>query len=219
MAIKVFITGATGYIGGAILSELLKTPQKYSISALVRKPEHGEVLKKLNVTPVYGSLDDAEVLVEASRNADVVINAANSDHLPAVHAIVKGLKEKKDKNAILIHTSGSAAISFDPITTVPFDDEDIARIHAIPKTVIHRDVDTFIYDNSDHFKAVIVAPSTINGTGKGPFKKSSAQVPLLAQIAVKRRKSGYFGREHEVVWSDVHIDDLADLYILILGMS
>jgi len=216
MTKHIFLTGATGYIGGSILTALLQTPSKYTVSALVRQEDQAEVLRKLGVTPVLGSLDDAEVLTKASREADVVINAANSDHLPAIHAIVKGIKEKKDPNALLIHTSGTSAISFEGITTVPFDDEDIARVHNIPLTVIHRDVDSFIFENSNDFKAIIVVPSTINGVGSGPFKKTSVQAIGLAKVAVKRRKAGYLARDHEVVWSNVHIADLVDLYILVL---
>jgi len=145
-----------------------------------------------------------------------VINVANSDHLPAIHAIVKGIKAKKDPNALLIHTSGSSVISYEPITTIPFDDEDIERVHRIPLTSLHRDVDTFIFDNPNDFKAIIVVPSAINGIGNGPFKKNSAQTYILAKESVLRRKPGYFERDHEVIWPNVHVADLADLYILVL---
>jgi len=215
MSTKIFLTGATGYIGGGVLSELLKHPN-YTISALARREDQAAVLRQLGVTPVLGSLEDSEVLYEASRSADVVINTANSDHIPAIHAIVKGLKAKKDPKALLIHTSGTSVISYEDITTVPFDDEDIERIHRIPLNVVHRAVDTFIFDNSNDFKAIIVAPSTVNGVGSGPFKKTSIQTIYLAKESVLKRKAGYFQKDHEVVWTNVHIADLADLYVLVL---
>jgi len=213
---EIFITGASGFIGGTIFTELLKSPEKYTVSALVRREEQAEIIRKLGATPIVGSLDDAELLFNASREADVVINTADSDHFSAARAIVKGLKAKKDKNAILIHTSGTSVISFTPTTTTPFSDEDIARIHAIPTTVIHKDVDDFILHNSEDFKAVIICPSCINGIGTGPFNKTSVQVSNLAKLSVKRRKAGWFDRGHEVIWNNVHVRDLADLYILVL---
>jgi len=82
--------------------------------------------------------------------------------------------------------------------------------------VIHKDVDDFILNNSEDFKAVVICPSCINGIGTGPFNKSSVQVRMLAKLSVKGRKAGWFERGHEVFWNNVHILDLADLYMLVL---
>jgi len=57
-AAKIFLTGASVYIGGSFLTTLLKYPNKYEITALVRNKEHAEGLRKLGGTPVLGSLDD-----------------------------------------------------------------------------------------------------------------------------------------------------------------
>jgi len=212
----IFITGSTGYIGGSILTELLKHPAKYAISALVRKPDQAEVMKKLGVKPILGGLDDDDILFQASKAADAVVNTADADHLRSVQSIVKGIKAKKDPRAVLLHTSGTGVLTFDPVTTVPFDDEDIDRIHAIPLRAPHKDVDTWIFDNTDDITAAIIAPSTINDIGTGPFKKVSQQVINLIKASVKRGQVGYYPGGKEVRWNNVNIHDLVSLYTLVL---
>ncbi|KAK4613734.1 hypothetical protein CLAFUW4_09412 [Fulvia fulva] len=38
MALKIFITGGTGYIGGIVLDTLVKLHPEYDIAALLRNP-------------------------------------------------------------------------------------------------------------------------------------------------------------------------------------
>lgn len=213
---KIFLTGGTGYIGGSVLTRLLKSPEKYSVSALVRSKDQGETLKKLGVTPIHGSLDDYDVLFKASREADAVVDTASADHLSSSQAMVKGLTAKNDKKAVFLHTSGTGVLTFDAVTKVPFDDEDMDRIHAIPPKALHKGIDSWIFDNSEGITAAIICPSTIYGLGSGPFRKTSQQVIGLAKAAVARRKAGYVGESKEVIWGDVDINDLVDLYLLIL---
>jgi NAD(P)-dependent dehydrogenase (short-subunit alcohol dehydrogenase family) len=218
MAKRVFITGVTGYIGGSVLTTLLEYPNKFQITALVRSEAQVPVLKKLGVTPVLGSLDDAEVLTKAASEADAVVNTADADHLAAVQALVKGLKLKNDKNAVFLHTSGTGVLTYTgERIEVPFDDADIERIHAIPIEAPHKSIDSWIYENTQDLVAAIIAPSTINGIGTGPFKRVSQQVVNLAKVAAARRKAGYVGGRTDTIWANVNINDLADLYLLVLN--
>jgi putative NADH-flavin reductase len=100
---KIFILGATGYIGGAILSELLRTSASFTISALVRKDQDIAVLEKLGVRTIKGSFSDLDKIEQASHEADVVYNAADADDMGLAQAILKGLKSKKERG-ILIQT-------------------------------------------------------------------------------------------------------------------
>ena len=217
MAHKLFITGATGYIGGTVLTSLLQYPNKYSISALVRSKAQADVLEKNGVTPVLGSLQDLDVLTKAASEAHIVINTADADNLPAVQALVKGLKLRNDTTAVFLHTSGTGLLTFSngKIDT-PFDDADIERIHSIPPHALHKDVDSWIYENTEDLTAAIIAPSTINGLGTGLFKKTSQQVINLTRAAVARGKAGWAGDRVDAIWNNVNVNDLADLYILIV---
>jgi nucleoside-diphosphate-sugar epimerase len=217
MALNLFITGATGYIGGSVLTSLLQYPNKYRISALVRSQAQADVLKKFGVEPVLGSLDDLDTLTKAASEAHIVVNTADADHLPSAQALVKGLKLRKDKNSVFLHTSGTGLLTFsNSKIDTPFDDSDIERIHSIPLDALHKDVDSWIFENTDDLTAAIIAPSTINGIGSGFFKKTSQQVINLARAAVARGKAGWAGDRTEAIWNNVNINDLADLYILII---
>jgi uncharacterized protein YbjT (DUF2867 family) len=86
---KVFITGASGYIGGSVAAALIAAG--YQVSGLARSDETTEALAKLGIKPVRGTLDDAEVLAKAARNADITINAADAGHRAAAEATLKAL--------------------------------------------------------------------------------------------------------------------------------
>lgn len=75
MSPKIFMTGASGYIGGQFLHNLsLKYPD-YQVTALVRTPEQKAAISKLQpaTTFVIGDLDSSEIITEESSKADVVL--------------------------------------------------------------------------------------------------------------------------------------------------
>src|SRR5690349_5189140 len=118
---NVFITGATGFIGGSVAQRLLAAGHR--ISGLVRNPAQADALAASGITPVAGTLDDHEVLAREARAADAVINAASSDHRGALDAFIEGLT---GSGKVLLHTSGSSIVG-DAAAGEPIDavyDED-----------------------------------------------------------------------------------------------
>ncbi len=71
---KIFITGATGFIGGHVARKLRERGDE--VVALVRTPEKGEVLTALGCELQPGSLDDSEAIRAGVEGADAVIHAA-----------------------------------------------------------------------------------------------------------------------------------------------
>lgn len=63
--------------------------------------------------------------------------------------------------------------------------------------------------------AYIIAPSTIYGTGRGPVRNISQQIPNIIRVTLKRGRGFVIGVGSNI-WPGVHIDDLADLYELVL---
>jgi nucleoside-diphosphate-sugar epimerase len=102
----IFITGATGYIGGSLAERFMS--KGHTIRGLVRSREKAEQLSSLGIEPVLGNLDDADVLRTNAATADAVINAASSDHQGAVEALLAGL-EGSDKP--FLHTSGAGKMT------------------------------------------------------------------------------------------------------------
>ena len=66
-------------------------------------------------------------------------------------------------------------------------------------------------------RSVIICPSLIYGIGTGPAKHS-IQVPWLIALAVKSGVAKHYG-PGENIWSNVHIDDLVDLFRLALDAA
>ena len=68
-------TGSTGYIGGDALYEIVQAHPEYDVTCLVRNSDKGAKVgsQYAKVKLVYGTLDDAELLEEAARKADIVL--------------------------------------------------------------------------------------------------------------------------------------------------
>jgi nucleoside-diphosphate-sugar epimerase len=227
MTPKIFATGASGYIGGTALDVIITKHPEYEITALIRDPKKGIALttKYPSVKIVAGTLDSGDIIKEESSKADIVLHFADCDHVPSAKSIVAGLSERTAPS-YLIHTSGSA-ILVDITRTDEFgkfaaekiydDIKDVGEITSLPLTGhLHRDVDIVILGaNSSTLKTAIVCPPTIYGRGSGSGNNRSNQVPGLTQQTLKRGEA-FQVAEGKSVWNNVHINDLANHYLLLV---
>jgi len=72
---RVFITGATGFIGKHLIKRLKQTG--HQLNCLVRKQSAVDELKVPNVTLVPGDVTDKDSIIKAMTGCDSVINLAN----------------------------------------------------------------------------------------------------------------------------------------------
>src|SRR5215510_3354245 len=81
---RIFLTGATGYVGAAVLDALLRGA--HDVTALVRDPEKAERVARRGVQPIIGELSKAASYAAAAESADAVVHTAfeHSKHGPAV---------------------------------------------------------------------------------------------------------------------------------------
>jgi thioester reductase-like protein len=56
--VKILLTGATGYIGGDFLIELLERSSEFEVHVLIRGSECSSTFEKLGAKVVVGSQDD-----------------------------------------------------------------------------------------------------------------------------------------------------------------
>ena len=70
----VFLTGASGFLGGHLLRELISNGAE--VKALSRRPDSDAVISKLGGTPVRADVTDADSLRAAMQNVDAVFHAA-----------------------------------------------------------------------------------------------------------------------------------------------
>lgn len=210
---KIFLTGATGYIGGSVAAKLVALG--HDVSGLTRSAEQAGALTARGITPVVGSLDDAELLAGAARAADAVIHAANADHWGAVVTLVTALE---GSGKTLIHTSGSAIVadgadgeapSRPPLTE---DDAFVPQPFRRGRVDMNRYVRQAAIEKA--VRAIVICPAMIYGTGRG-LQPHSDQIPKLIGLSRQLGKGAYVGKGLSR-YSNVHIDDLVDLFVLAL---
>ncbi len=71
---RVFITGGTGYIGSAVVQELLSAG--HEVTALTRSPDRVERLERLGVEPLVGRLQEPEAYAPAAAEHDAILHCA-----------------------------------------------------------------------------------------------------------------------------------------------
>jgi nucleoside-diphosphate-sugar epimerase len=212
---NIFVTGVGGYIGGTVAAALLASGHR--VRGLARTGANAERLAAYGIEPVLGTLDDADLLSREARASDGVINAASADHAGAVQSLITGL-EGSDK--ALLHTSGSSVIGDDArgsrMSEKIFDESTPLVVN--PAKQPRRDVDLRVLGAAARgVRSAVICPSLIYGVGKG-LNPHSVQVPFLVANARERGMVQIVG-DGLNVWSNVHIDDVSDLYLLALAKA
>jgi len=205
---KLFITGATGYIGGSVAVRLVA--EGHQVRGLARDAVKAADLAALGIEPVPGDLANEDLLVREALAADCVINAANADDLAAVQTFIGAMT---GSGKLLVHTSGSSVVGDDARGNRPSSvvfDETTPFVVAPTKQARHELNQTVLAAAGSGMRTAVVCPTLIYGTGRG-LNKQSIQVPFLVEEA-RRRGAVHIVGAGINRWSTVHIDDLTDLY-------
>ena len=208
---KVFVTGAAGYIGGSLADALLRAG--HQVVGLVRSEDRAAAVRLRGREPLVGTLDDAGLLATAARDADAVINAARADHRGAVEALLAALA---GSGKPLLHTSGSSVVA-DLAAGEPSERvyDEATPVQPLPGRAARVALDERVLAAAaEGVRAVVLRPSLIYGAGRGVHAES-IQVPWLVALARKHGVPRHIGRG-ENIWSNVHLDDVVDLYLLAL---
>lgn len=212
---RVFVTGASGHIGSAVVPELLSAG--HQVVGLARSDASAAALEAAGAEVRRGDLDDLEGLQEGAATADGVIHLAyNHDwmrsgdfqaavdlDLRAVTALGAGL-EGSDKP--FVGTSGTAMLAVAGITDRPGTERD--ALDGGPR--IDAENHVIALAQSGVRSSVVRLPplvhSTLDHHGFGP---------TLIGIAREKGVSGYVG-DGLNRWPAVHTLDAAHLYRLAL---
>jgi len=212
--VKIFVTGASGFIGGSIAAGLVRAG--HQVRGLVRRRECFDDLRKLGIEPVEGDLDNRELLIAEARAADAVVNAASSDHRGAVEALIDGLE---GSGKVLLHTSGSSIVGDasggEPTDRIYYED-------SLPEPTADKAprvaIDNLVLASSQRgVRGSVLCNTLIYGVGAVPGAES-VQLPRLIRQALKSGVMRHVGRGGNI-WSNVHIDDVVELYRLALERS
>ena len=209
---RIFLTGANGFIGGAVAAALVAGGHR--VRGLVRDRAKAATVAAHGVAAVIGALDDAALLQAEVRAADAVVNAASSDHRGAVEALLAGLT---GSGKAFIHSSGSSIVADlamgEPSDRIFHEDETVEPVADKAARVA---IDRLVL-GAHGIRAVVLCNTMIYGHALGP-PAHSVQIPALTRQAKASGVARYIGRGLNR-WSNVHIADVAALYVLALAKA
>jgi nucleoside-diphosphate-sugar epimerase len=208
---RVFVTGATGYIGGAVVRAVQQAG--HDVVGLARSEQAAEKLVSVGCEPHLGDIADPAGLAPALAVADAVIHTAvgmgggivgDADH-EAVDAMVSALA---DRGGTLILTSGLAVYQG---YRVPFVDESTPLDDVVapqrPRVALEARV---LAAGAEGVRPVVIRPGHVYGRGSaGIFTRTLLE-------AARAAGHGVFVGDGNGLFAVLHLDDLTAAYVAAL---
>lgn len=203
---RIFVTGATGFIGMPVVKELIAAGHK--VLGMARSDEGAKSLEAIGADVHRGSIEDLESLKKGAASADAVI------HLAFIHDFSKFQENcEKDKRAIetlgsvlagskrpLIVTAGTAGLAPEQVLT---EDLDVPPNFPFPRVSEQAALAL------KHVDASVMRLPQVHDTVK------QGLVTYLVTVAREKGLSAYVG-EGRNRWAAGHVSDAARLYRLAL---
>lgn len=204
----IFLTGATGYVGSAVLDAFLRAG--HDVTALVREPAKAESLARRGVQPVVGDLGNPSSYEAVAPRCQVIVHTAldpspRRDRIDR-QAVETLLAAAASRSAVgepgaFIYTSGVWVLG----DTLSPAEED-APVQATPYVSWRPEHERLVLD-AGHYgnpRTVVVRPGIVYGGTQG----------IIADL-LKNAANGLVrvigeGKNH---WPCVYARDLADVYV------
>lgn len=208
---KVFILGATGFIGNVLAEKLVA--KNHQVIGLARSESKAKSLRKMGITPLVGDATDENIIRRGVEQSDAVVHLAQlpvskPEDYPIVLEFMVNTREMlvrlvENTNKKLLNTSGTA---FYPDTSEKVATEETPLANP-PMFNRMPELDNEIA-KAKSFTGITVRPCLVYGRGKS----GNGPIEQLITHAKKEGKSMFVG-EGKVQLSFIHVDDLADFYV------
>lgn len=213
---KVFVTGATGFVGSAVCRALLK--EGHEVHGLTSKLEKSELLQERGIIPLVGDMRDASVVSPKADECDITIMCAQLSfgsrftkaklkefaeaEILHVKGVVEGAKKRKRK---VIYTAGYIILGINDDgwsdEECGFDPPEFSKGGTEAAKYLLRQVE------KKDITGCVLLPGFVYGPD-GFFAEIATQIK-----SGKMRLPG----GGNFYWSPVYIEDLAQAYIAALG--
>lgn len=192
---QVFLTGASGYIGSAVLRALIA--HGHGATAVVRSDQKAQAVRDAGGRSIVGDLSDTGLVRRLAHESDAVVHTASSESVdPDFTATV--IEALSGTPKPFVHTGGIFTFgdSTDISEQSPVDPPALTAWRAPIEARVR----------ASAVRTTIVAPGIVYGRGSG--------IPAMF-VGDGKHEVRLVG-DGSQRWTTVHVDDLGALYVLAL---
>jgi nucleoside-diphosphate-sugar epimerase len=204
---RIFVTGATGFIGSALVPELIQAG--HQVLGLTRSEAGADALRKIGADVQHGNLEDLDSLRDGAAKTDGAIHLAFNhdfsqfqknceDDRKAIQAICEELLGSKRPFVMTSGTAIANSVDGQPAT------EDGPTTSWNPRAASEATVKEFA---TRGLNAVVVRLPQVHDTRK------QGLVPYITAVARDKRVSAYIG-DGSNRWPAAHVSDVVRIYRL-----